>query len=309
MNRSTRLARSWPGDQGKHGRPGRVEERIFSFSEVNKNRMNFKIVGAVFSAVALGLGAGACLYFVDHEQDVGASQTVASVSPSRNGGVHPAPGTTKTAYDLTVADLERQNPVLNPDSPSFNPAITAAVVSRRDELARGGMNMPDAIHKAVLEFRTAQAADERAARDANARAEQSYYAEQDRRQQQNLAAQNEAYRLAEIRREQEATVAAEMAQQQRFARQQQAIEAQRRAYQRRLATANGLAVSTPVSPGTINVLTGPTPVSQGAINVVTGEFMAPGGPNLISTRNGTVYVPAGPNGYTNTRTGQFVPAH
>ena len=49
--------------------------------------------------------------------------------------------------------------------------------------------------------------------------------------------------------------------------------------------------------------------SRGAINVVTGEYMAPAGPNVVSTRNGTLYVGAGPNGYVNSRNGQFIPAH
>ena len=50
--------------------------------------------------------------------------------------------------------------------------------------------------------------------------------------------------------------------------------------------------------------------SRGAVNAVTGEFYAPaGGGNLVGTRDGTLFTPAGPSGYINSRTGQFVPAH
>ena len=57
-------------------------------------------------------------------------------------------------------------------------------------------------------------------------------------------------------------------------------------------------------------LTNSTPNSRGAVNPVTGEFYAPaGGGNLVGTRDGTLFTPAGPSGYINSRTGQFVPAH
>jgi len=49
--------------------------------------------------------------------------------------------------------------------------------------------------------------------------------------------------------------------------------------------------------------------NHGAINPYDGTFYAPAGQGLVNTRDGTYYTPAGPNGYINTRDGQFVPAH
>ncbi len=50
---------------------------------------------------------------------------------------------------------------------------------------------------------------------------------------------------------------------------------------------------------------------SGYIVPQTGQYVPPGGtyrsPNPVVSPNGTVYVPSGPNGYINTRTGQFVP--
>ncbi len=49
---------------------------------------------------------------------------------------------------------------------------------------------------------------------------------------------------------------------------------------------------------------------SGATNPRTGEFYAPAaGGALTGTRDGRLLVPAGPNGYIDTRTGAFVPAH
>lgn len=49
--------------------------------------------------------------------------------------------------------------------------------------------------------------------------------------------------------------------------------------------------------------------NRGAINPRTGEFYAPAGDGYVSTRNGTYFTSAGPNGVINTRTGEFVPTH
>ena len=48
-------------------------------------------------------------------------------------------------------------------------------------------------------------------------------------------------------------------------------------------------------------------INHGITDVRTGEFLAPAGNGYVSTRNGTFYTPAGSNGITNTRTGQFIP--
>ncbi len=48
--------------------------------------------------------------------------------------------------------------------------------------------------------------------------------------------------------------------------------------------------------------------NHGAINPYDGTFYAPAGQGLVNTRDGTYYTPAGPNGYINTRGGQFIPA-
>lgn len=40
-----------------------------------------------------------------------------------------------------------------------------------------------------------------------------------------------------------------------------------------------------------------------------GAYYAPAGPNMVNSQTGTVYVPAGDNGYINTQTGEFVPAN
>jgi hypothetical protein len=40
-----------------------------------------------------------------------------------------------------------------------------------------------------------------------------------------------------------------------------------------------------------------------------GTFYAPAGEGYINTRDGTLYVPAGPNGVINTRTGEFIPTN
>lgn len=48
----------------------------------------------------------------------------------------------------------------------------------------------------------------------------------------------------------------------------------------------------------------------GAVDDQGGVFARdPGSGNLIDTRSGSVFVPAGPNGYIDTRTGQFHPAN
>ncbi len=47
--------------------------------------------------------------------------------------------------------------------------------------------------------------------------------------------------------------------------------------------------------------------NNGAINPATGEYFPRAGQGYVSSRNGTYYAPAGPNGVTNTRTGEFVP--
>ncbi len=49
--------------------------------------------------------------------------------------------------------------------------------------------------------------------------------------------------------------------------------------------------------------------NTGLTNPVTGEFLAPAGPNYVGTRDGRLYVPAGPSGIIDTRTGQFIPVH
>jgi hypothetical protein len=46
------------------------------------------------------------------------------------------------------------------------------------------------------------------------------------------------------------------------------------------------------------------------INTLTGEVLLPTGQNFVGTRDGRVYIPAGPNGaLIDTRGGAFVPAH
>ncbi len=59
----------------------------------------------------------------------------------------------------------------------------------------------------------------------------------------------------------------------------------------------------PTFPGVIN------PINHGMTNPVTGEFLAPAGPGYVGTRDGRLYVPAGPSGIIDTRTGQFIPVH
>lgn len=50
-------------------------------------------------------------------------------------------------------------------------------------------------------------------------------------------------------------------------------------------------------------------VQQGITNTVSGEFLAPVGGGFVGTRDGRLYVPAGPNGIIDTRTGQYIPAY
>lgn len=49
-------------------------------------------------------------------------------------------------------------------------------------------------------------------------------------------------------------------------------------------------------------------VNQGAINPYTGEYYAPAGSGYVD-RRGTYYTPAGPNGVINTQTGEYSPMH
>jgi len=46
----------------------------------------------------------------------------------------------------------------------------------------------------------------------------------------------------------------------------------------------------------------------GAVDPRTGTFYAPAGEGLVNTKDGRYLSPAGPNGYIDTRTGEFVPA-
>jgi hypothetical protein len=53
----------------------------------------------------------------------------------------------------------------------------------------------------------------------------------------------------------------------------------------------------------------PAPLQRPVMNTLTGEVLLPTGRNFFGTRNGRVYVPAGPNGgLIDTRGGGFVPA-
>jgi hypothetical protein len=50
------------------------------------------------------------------------------------------------------------------------------------------------------------------------------------------------------------------------------------------------------------------PTVQGAVDPRTGTYYAPAGKGLVNTRDGTYLTPAGPNGYIDTRTGEFDPS-
>jgi hypothetical protein len=178
------------------------------------------------------------------------------------------------------------------------------------------MEMSDAIRKAVLDLRTIQAANERASLDAQAQAEQAYYVEQNLRQQQMLSAQDDAFRATERRREEETAVATALAQQQEYTREQQAYYAEQNLRKQQMllaqdeeyrATKRRREEEAAATTALAQQHNGPPTGSTGAINVVTGEYMAPAGPNLVGTQDGTVYVGAGPNGYVNSRTGEFIP--
>jgi len=227
-----------------------------------------KISAICFLTIALGIALGVLLQSKNGQE---ATTALPVVTQPTNPIVLDA-GNQK--YDRTVRELELQNPQLNPDSPYFDKVATAEVVRRRNVYKQLGLDDSDALRRAVLEFRTAQAAVEREANDAKALASQANDMKQDQIRQQISVQEAENVRTINRRLDEAATEASRAQSRQHIPQVTLTPEPSR---------ANGIVIGT------------------------TGEFLAPAGPNFVSTRDGTLYVRSGPNGIINTRTGQFAP--
>lgn len=202
----------------------------------------------------------------------------------------------RSQYDKTVTELEAQNPKLNPDSPSFVPELTQGVMRQQWVYVQSGIEETAALRRAVSDFRAQEAAEERLTRDAAEQARQYSYQRMERLDRRLFEIQA-AHDAAVRQRAEETDRASQISDaSQRLVRQLE-YSKPRVAHQ----MTNEAPVAPPPQPEAFQ------PPPRGTTNVTTGEFLAPIGPNFVGTRNGTVFVPAGPNGLINTRTGRFVP--